>query len=334
MKLTINTRYNAYDIHISRGLINRAHEYMNLKRNVMIITDDGVPIQYSKTILSQCDEGYIFTVPSGETSKSMIFFERILSKMLSLGFTRSDVVIAVGGGVVGDLAGFVASSYMRGIEFIQIPTTVLSQNDSSIGGKVAINLNDMKNCVGAFYPPSIVLIDPDTLNTLPPRQFNNGLAEVIKHGLIYDRDLFYKLLEVDALEHIEKITYQSLLVKKKVVEADEFETGIRKTLNFGHTIGHGIESYFNMTDYLHGEAIGLGMLLITRDPFLNRQIKNVLEKYQLPTEVEFNHKQLFHYIKHDKKRIKDTITVVELVDIGVCKLSTIPVNHIVKYLEV
>jgi 3-dehydroquinate synthase len=334
MKLTINLKNKAYDIHIKRGIIKNTNEYVNLDRKVMIVTDDQVPTIYSEEVLKQCQDGHIYTVPSGEVAKSMKYFEAILSRMLELGFTRNDLVIAVGGGVVGDLSGFIASSYMRGIEYVQIPTTILSQNDSSIGGKVAINLNDTKNIVGAFYHPSVVLIDPDTLSTLPQRQISNGLAEVIKHGLIYDKDLFNKLKTIDVLEEIEAITYQSLCVKKAVVEKDEFEDGLRKTLNFGHTIGHAIESYYGMTDYFHGEAVGLGMILITKDEILRKEIIDVLTKFNLPTSVEFDKQELFEFMKHDKKVTQDSITIVELVTIGECKLRTIKIEELKHYLEV
>ena len=220
----------SYDIVLEAGCLAKAGELLNLDRKVFILTDDGVPAQYAQTVADQCREAHIHTVPQGEGSKSFAVLEELLTKMLELGFTRGDCVCSVGGGVVGDLGGFAASAYMRGIDFYNIPTTILSQVDSSIGGKTAINLAGVKNIVGAFWQPKKVLIDPDTLGTLSERQKASGLAEAVKAGLIADPELF--AMFEDFAEHrapldLEKIIAASLVVKKKVVEEDERESGVR-----------------------------------------------------------------------------------------------------------
>ena len=185
----MNLTHKSYPIHIERGVLRRIGDFTDLNRKVLVISDDGVPQQYVDTVLSQCPKGDSVVVQQGEGAKSFPVYQSLCEKLLELSFSRKDLIIALGGGVIGDLAGFVASTYMRGIEFIGIPTTTLSQIDSSIGGKVAINLNQVKNIVGSFYHPSAVLIDPDTLQTLPKRHFANGLVEAVKAGLIYDASI-------------------------------------------------------------------------------------------------------------------------------------------------
>ena len=250
---------SSYHIELERGNLEKAGQLLNLNRKVMIITDEGVPIIYANKIAEQSKESYIKVVSQGERSKSFDTVEDILKEMLHHQFTRKDCVVSVGGGVIGDLGGFVASIYMRGIDFYNVPTTVLSQVDSSIGGKTAINLDGIKNIVGAFYQPKAVLIDPNTLDTLSERQIINGLFEAIKMGATSDKTLFELFLRDDWREHLDTIITRSLLVKKYVVEQDEKESHLRKILNFGHTIGHGFESAAHGR-YLHGECVAIGML--------------------------------------------------------------------------
>ena len=226
MQLSVNLKEKSYDIIIEHGVLNRIGNFADLNRKVLIISDTGVPMEYVNTIMKQCPQGYYHIVQQGEGAKSFPVYEELCRKLLELNFTRTDCIIALGGGVIGDLAGFVASTYLRGIEFIGIPTTTLSQIDSSIGGKVAINLEHVKNIIGCFYHPSVVLIDPETLKTLPKRHFVNGLVEAVKAGLIYDASI------LDLFEHgnpetqVDEIIYRSLLVKKAVVEQDEKEQNI------------------------------------------------------------------------------------------------------------
>lgn len=303
MKINMSLGDNSYDIVVERGVLSRAKEEIDLNRKVFIITDELVPENYAKEIASQCKDAYIFTVKSGEESKSIEVYQSLLGKMLSLGFSRKDCVAAVGGGVVGDLSGFVAASYMRGIDFYNIPTTLLSQIDSSIGGKVAVNFDGIKNIVGAFYQPKKVLIDPDVLKTLPDRQISNGLAEAVKMSLTSDEELFEIFENEDVLENIDKIIVKSLMIKKNIVEMDEKETGIRKVLNFGHSIGHAIEEENKMKSLYHGECVALGMIPMCSESVRARLI-NVLNKLSLPTSAQFDADKVIELMKHDKK-VKD-----------------------------
>ena len=219
---------------------------------------------------------------------------------------------------MGDLGGFAAAGYMRGIDFIQIPTTTLSQIDSSVGGKTAINLNGVKNIIGAFHQPRAVLIDFDTLKTLPPRHWANGLAEAVKMGLILDADLFALFEAGDVQAHLEEIIYRSIAAKARVVEQDETEQGLRKALNFGHTIGHGIESAAHLHGLYHGECVGLGMLYFITDPALKARTVKVLTSLNLPTEVSLDPDAVFAAMSHDKKSGAGCITVVKVDRPGHC----------------
>ena len=243
--------------------------------------------------------------------------------MLQNGFTRTDCVVAVGGGVVGDLAGFAAASFMRGIDFYNIPTTVLSQVDSSIGGKVAIDLDNIKNCVGAFYQPKAVLIDPDVLSTLPDRQISNGLAEAVKMAVNFDEDLLALFETEDPLSRIDEIIAASLRIKASVVKADEKESGLRRVLNFGHTIGHGIETAAGLNALYHGECVALGMLPMCSDT-LRPRVKAILEKLGLPTVCTADPESVWAAMSHDKKLSGDTITVVYAPRAGSFELRSMP----------
>ena len=298
----------SYDIVLERGCLGRAGELLDLNRKVMIVTGELVPRKYAESVARQCTQPFIHTVPQGEVSKSFPVLEELLEVMLKAGFTRYDCVCAVGGGVVGDLAGFAASCYMRGIDFYNIPTTVLSQVDSSIGGKTAIDFRGVKNIIGAFWQPKKVLIDPDTLITLPPRQISNGLAEALKAGLIADERLFTVFETENVADDPEKVIKAALMVKKKVVEADERESGLRKILNFGHTIGHGIES---VTGLLHGECVALGMIPVCSEQVRARLIP-VLEKLGLPVSVKADPDAVFEAVLHDKKMSSGNITVIRV----------------------
>ncbi len=332
MKLTVNLKNSSYPIYIRENILTEINEYVDLNRNVIIITDDKVPRIYAKKVLEQCLNGYIYTVPSGEIAKSFKSYTEILEDLIEKNFSRKDLVIAVGGGVCGDLAGFVAASYMRGIDFVNVPTTILSQVDSSIGGKVGINACGKKNMVGAFHQPKVVFIDITTHQTLDKRQISNGLAELIKHGLIFDKDLFNDLKTENIFKNIDEYIYRSLLVKKQIVELDENESGLRKCLNFGHTIGHAIESYYGMDQYLHGESVAIGMVQITKDAEIRNEIIKVLRKYNLPTEVEYDKEKLYQLILHDKKAHDGKISLIILEEIGIFKIIEIEINKIVNYL--
>lgn len=316
MKLHVDLKENSYDIFLERGILHHITDYINLQRKVCIITDENVPDAYAQSIQAQCAQGYIYTIPSGENSKSLHMFEKICNFMLEHNFSRKDCIIAVGGGVCGDLSGYVAASYMRGIDFYQVPTTTLSQIDSSIGGKVAINLSEVKNIIGAFYQPRAVFIDFDTLTTLDRRHFYNGLVEALKAGLIYDESLFH-LFEQDCIEdHLEEIIYRALCVKKDVVEKDPKEQGLRKILNFGHTIGHAIESYYHLDTYLHGECVAMGMLYFIEDETLKQRVQSIYKKLMIPETPSYDRQKVYQLLTKDKKASGSSITVVKVTSIG------------------
>ena len=320
MVIHMNLGEDSYDILIERGILKKAKEYLNLNRRVLIVTDSGVPAQYAEEIASQCPQGVICTVEQGETSNSLESFERLIRVMLECGFSRQDCVVAVGGGVVGDLSGFVASAYMRGIDFYNIPTTLLSQIDSSIGGKTAVNFGGVKNTVGAFYQPKRVLIDPDLLKTLPQRQFSNGLAEAVKMALTSDKALFDIFENADIQSNIENIIIRSLNIKKGIVEKDEKEAGLRKILNFGHTVGHGIESSVAPSRLYHGECVALGMIPMCGEEIRSRVIE-VLKKCGLFHALEYDWEKITEAAFHDKKADGDCVTVTTVSEIGVFEMK-------------
>lgn len=319
MTLNVKTSQGNYDILIQRGSLHRAGEVFDLDRKVLVVTDSGVPEEYSMTLAGQCGEAVLFVFEQGEASKCMNTYIRIMQALADNCFTRTDCIVAVGGGVVGDMAGFAAATYMRGIDFYNIPTTVLSQVDSSIGGKTAIDFGGYKNLVGAFYPPRGVLIDADVLQTLPERQIANGLAEAIKMAMTHDAEFFTLLEKADKVS--DELLYRALCIKKQVVEADEHETGLRKVLNFGHTLGHAIESVAQAL--YHGECVALGML-----PMCARTVRErlslLLNKWGLPTAYDEDVNAMIEACRHDKKADGDAITVVYVPEIGTFEMKTIP----------
>ena len=326
MTLHLDLPEGGYDIYLERGLLDRAGELLSLNRKVLIVTDSGVPAQYAQRVAVQCREAHVVTVEAGEGSKSFSTLEALCRIMLQKGFTRTDCVVAVGGGVVGDLSGFAAASFMRGIDFYNIPTTVLSQVDSSIGGKVAINLDHVKNIVGAFYQPRAVLIDPEVLKTLPQRQIANGLAEAVKMALTSDATLFELFESGKALEQIDTVIERSLRVKKAVVEEDERETGLRRILNFGHTLGHGIEGAQGLSGLYHGECVALGMLPMCV-PDVRARLIPVLQSLGLPTQIEGDLGAMLDLVSHDKKCDGDTVSVVFVERVGECRIAKMPLDE-------
>ena len=297
MTLRMELGDRSYDIVIQRGCLQKAGQLLDLHRKVCIITDEGVPAQYAKTLAAQCKDPVIVTVDAGEETKTMDTVTKICRVLLERGFSRKDCVAAVGGGMVGDLAGFAAAAFMRGIDFYNLPTTLLSQVDSSIGGKTGVNLDGVKNIVGAFWQPKGVLIDPDTLSTLSPRLYAEGMAEAVKMALTSDAALFEKL-EQGHLP-VEQVLEGALAIKKSVVEQDERESGPRKLLNFGHTIGHGVESAARGSLY-HGECVALGMV-----PMCGREVRArlipLLERLGLPTACDLDKEAVWQAMQHDKK---------------------------------
>jgi len=346
MILEIKMNNKEYQVIIERGILNKSSSYLSANsldiknRKTLILTDDGIPVQYvdilKENIANQNNDNvFVYTIKQGEESKSFANYSSIIDYLIDNEFTRTDCVIALGGGVVGDLAGFVSATYMRGIAFYNIPTTLLAQVDSSIGGKTAIDKKGYKNLVGAFYPPEKVLIDPNVLSTLDKRQFMAGLVEALKMGLTSDKELYELIKNSNNIyKDIDTVIEKALLVKKDVVEKDPHEKHLRKILNFGHTIGHAIESSgkFNL---LHGECVGIGLLYMT-PVNLQNEIKDVLVKYNLPTKESIantiTNDDLFKYISLDKKRSNKDITIVEVKEPGTFEINKISLDEIKNYL--
>lgn len=316
----------SYDITVGRGILGSADKYFNLNRRVFILTDDGVPSEYSRTVASLSTVSKIATIPMGEASKSAESYISLLREMIDFGLTRTDCVVAVGGGVVGDLGGFLAASYMRGIDFYNCPTTLLSQVDSSIGGKVAIDLSGVKNIVGAFHQPRGVLIDIDTLKTLSKRHIAAGLAESVKMSLTSDAELF-SLFENEEIndENLERIIIASLKIKKQVVEQDEREGGLRKILNFGHTFGHGIEAASGLSELFHGECVALGMLPMTSDK-VHKRLVAVLKKLGLPYTYKGDVERALALVSRDKKCEGDLVSAIFVDTVGTFRIEKMQIS--------
>ena len=317
----------SYDIIIGRNLLGDTDKYFDLDRKVLIVTDDNIPNEYIDKVASKCKASIVLTLLHGEVNKNFENYQKIIKTLIDNSFTRSNAVVAIGGGMIADMSAFAASTYMRGIDFYNIPTTLLSQVDSSIGGKTAIDFMNVKNIIGTFTQPRGVLIDIDTLKTLPKREFNSGLVEAIKIAATFDKDFFNYIKTCDDInENIEKIITRSLELKKMVVENDEKEKGLRKVLNFGHTIGHAIEEEENYK-LLHGECVGIGMLYFS-DGNVKKGIEDILNKYNLPLTCNFNKEKVIELIKHDKKSSRDTISTIHVNKIGTYEIIDMSINEI------
>lgn len=331
MKYTVHLKDDSYPITIERNAIQKIHETMNTQHKIAIIADDGVPQKWVDCVYQQCENAFILRFKQGEASKCFATYESLLKQLIEHQMSRSDAVIAIGGGVTGDLAGFVASTYMRGIDFYNIPTTVLSQVDSSVGGKVAVDVGSYKNIVGAFWQPKAVIIDPNVLSTLSQRQINNGLVEALKTGLIQDETLV-ELFEQESLD-IDQIIARSINVKRKVVEQDVKESNLRKILNFGHTIGHAIEGAYGLNTYLHGECVAMGMLFFIENKALKERVLRIYQRLELPEVPEYNVDTLMDYIVHDKKSHASTTTVVKVYEAGSYQLEELSHKALRELLE-
>lgn len=329
MVIKVELGKNSYNILIERGALNKAGEELDLNRKVLVLTDSGVPEVYSERVASFCKEGYIYTVGQGEGSKSIETWKSVLEFMLEKGFKRGDCVVAVGGGVVGDLAGFAAASFMRGVDFYNIPTTLLSQVDSSVGGKTALNLGSVKNIVGAFYQPKKVIIDPEVLGTLPDRQISCGLAEALKMALCFDEELFEIFENGDIYSNIDTIIEKSVKIKRDVVQKDEKEASLRRVLNFGHTLAHGIEAQGGL---YHGECVALGMIPMCSPEVRQRLIK-ALKNCSLPLTASVDKAKMLKDVSHDKKSESDYINTVIVEKVGTFKIHRASLEEIEKIIQ-
>ncbi len=314
--ITVHSKQRDYNVYIENNLLDNLDVYLDSNRQYVVISDDGIPEIYQEIIKKSCTNLLRITFPQGEKSKSLATYEIIIHKLIENNISKDAIIIALGGGVTGDLAGYVASTYLRGIPYVQIPTTLLAQIDSSVGGKVAVNVGNTKNIIGQIYPPLKVLIDPLTLNTLEQRQIMNGMAEMIKCGMIADKNFFEQIKNENVISNMEKFISRTVEIKKDFVEQDELDNNVRQALNFGHTYGHALESYYNFEKYLHGEAIAIGMVRILTDEFIKSELISVLEKYHLPTSDPVATSDLITYISNDKKKRSNILYFIDVPKIG------------------
>ena len=336
-----------YQVLIGSGLLSQLGTHATaLKKpgKAAIISDSRVWPVYGAaaeaSLLSAGFETVHYCFPAGEASKNADTYLHILNFLADHKLTRSDIIIALGGGVVGDVTGFAAATFLRGISYIQVPTTLLAMVDSSVGGKTAIDLPAGKNLVGAFYQPSLVLCDIDALNSLPADTFRDGCAEVIKYGVLYDTALFDHLslhgLDFDR----EAVIARCVELKRNVVMEDEFDTGARQMLNLGHTIGHGIEAQSNFT-ISHGQAVAIGMAIVAKagcaleicDAATHTHICSILERFSLPTTASFTAEQLYTSALSDKKRSGGTVNLIIPETIGRCMIRPTPVSQLQSFIE-
>lgn len=321
----------SYDILIEHNILSHAGNYIRpLTKAIraVIVSDTNVAPLYAETIKQSLENnGFsvsVFCFEAGEASKRLSTIEKMYNHFAEHTLTRSDIVVALGGGVTGDMAGFAAASYLRGIDFVQIPTSLLAQVDSSVGGKTGVDLTYGKNLVGAFWQPRLVLIDPETLKTLPEKFFIDGLGEVVKYGCIKSKALFERLEKEDVHGFIDDVIAECVSIKRDVVERDERDTGERALLNFGHTLGHAIEKLHNYKTITHGEAVSIGSVLMTAASESHGQtaagttqrITALLKKYNLPTASQFSNAEIAKATQGDKKSTGKSINLVLLKEIG------------------
>ncbi len=359
-KLHVGLGKNSYEIVIGENYVGKFPKYMKeiyKGEKLFVITDSNVHKIYEKMYNAMFSgfEYIIYVLEAGEKNKHIGIMPAIYSAMVKAGLTRKDMVVAFGGGVVGDIAGFAAASYMRGIAFIQIPTTIVSQVDSSVGGKVGVDLPEGKNLIGAFHQPKLVLIDNYFLNTLTDRYFYDGFAEIVKYGCIYDKVFFDKLVEIaensgisedsadykqklrsHLMKYVNELIYRSCEIKKEVVEKDEKEDNLRMILNFGHTIGHAIEQYTNYEIYSHGEAISTGMadiIKIGEKKGITQKnqlepVENLLKALNLPTDIKYPAENIKEIMRRDKKSVADGINFVFMKEIGEVEIVKMTENEV------
>lgn len=348
MELTVQTA-NPYSVFIEYGLLTRTGEHclslFPAGTRVMVISDSNVFPLYGETVMDSLRragyEVHSCVFPAGEQSKLLSTVETFYRALGENGFTRSDFIVALGGGVTGDMAGFAAATFLRGIDFVQIPTTLLAQVDSSVGGKTGVDLPFGKNLVGAFHQPRLVLIDPNTLSTLSPHFFADGMGEVIKYGCIRRPALFKYLMEEDAREHLDVVINECVDCKRRIVEADALDKGERMILNFGHTLGHALEKLHGFSGLSHGEAVGIGMVLISKAaehagltaPGTSEKIVALLERYNLPTETDWNMEKIAEATALDKKSAGKNLRLILLHDIGDAYIYTLPQEELKGFLQ-
>ena len=336
-----------YEVTIGRGLLDTVGRQAAGQwkgRSAAVVSDSTVAPLYLNRVKDSLERAgfrvHSFVFPAGEDQKNGGTYLKLLEFLAARRLTRADGLIALGGGVVGDLAGFAAATFLRGIGFLQLPTTLLAAVDSSVGGKTAIDLTNGKNLAGAFYQPQAVLCDLDTLDTLPAEVFADGCAEVIKYGMIGDPALLARLETVDFRADPEELVARCVAQKRDLVEQDEFDTGARQLLNLGHTLGHGVEACSGYT-VSHGRAVAIGMTLVTRAAVafgrcpaeVLPRLRRLLERYGLPDATAYSAQVLYEKTLSDKKRSGDTISLVVPIAWGASQLVRIPVSELPAWIE-
>lgn len=336
-----------YEILIGQGLLEqlggRVKDLGKIQTVCLVSESNVYPLFGAQAEKSLKDAGLqvlSFVFPAGEESKCADTYLKLLNFLAEQHLTRTDALVALGGGVVGDLTGFAAATYQRGIRFIQVPTTLLAAVDSSVGGKTAIDLPAGKNMVGAFWQPSLVLCDTDTLNSLPEDIFRDGCAEVLKYGVIFDRAFFDSLAETGMDFDREAVIERCAILKRDVVDQDEFDTGARKKLNLGHTFGHGVEarSHFSLS---HGKSVAIGLALIARAAVQKgclpqadcEKIERTLREYGLPTHTDFSPEEIAEVALSDKKRTGGTLELIVPEAIGRCAITPVPVEQVLSWVQ-
>lgn len=340
--LTLQGAAGISEIYIETGLLQRAGKEI-LKvfspSRVHIVTDSTVAPLYLDAVAQQFDLPVSSTIiPAGEEHKRLSTVEGIYHDLLAAGMTRKDLIIALGGGVVGDITGFTAATFLRGVSLCQIPTTLLAQVDSSVGGKTGVDLAEGKNLVGAFYQPRLVLIDPAVLQTLPDATFADGMAEVIKYGYIANPTILEMVSLPDYKARIEDVIYECVKIKRDVVAIDEHDTGLRMILNFGHTVGHAAEKLGNYTDLTHGQAVAIGMVAALRlgamrgDPDLSAELIALLQKIGLPTELTYDREEIYGALLSDKKKFGGTVNFILVREPGRAEITPIEAEALHEYI--
>lgn len=336
--LSLQCSISLSDIYIGSGIFASTAKHVAEKfhpARIHIVTDSNVAPLYLEALKSQFPMTITSTIiPAGEEHKNLSTVASIYSDLCEAGLTRSDLLIALGGGVVGDITGFAAATYLRGISICQIPTTLLSQVDSSVGGKCGVDLPQGKNLVGAFYQPELVMIDTAILDSLPERIFCDGMAEVIKYGCIANRDILEMVSAPDFRSHMEQIVYECVRIKRDVVQQDEHDNGLRMILNFGHTIGHSAEKLGNYVDLSHGQAVAIGMaaaarlnVLLGRND-LTETIVNVCKSHQLPTELPYVREEIYNSLLSDKKLRAETMNFILVDQLGKAEIKPIALDEL------
>lgn len=347
-KVRVNTD-KPYDILIERGLIKNIGSLVKDVTNaskITVITDTNVEKFYAESVVSSLEKaGFntsLFVYEAGERNKNLSTISAMYDNMAEFKMSRKDIVLALGGGVCGDMAGFAAATYMRGIDFVQVPTSLLAQVDSSVGGKTGVDIGAGKNFVGAFRQPILVVIDPDTLDTLPEYYINDGMAEVIKYGCIKDEAFFKTLGDTDALDIIDDVIERCVSIKRDVVVRDEKEAGERMLLNFGHTLGHSLEKIYNFDGLSHGQAVGIGMVMITKasekaglsEKGTAEKIIKLLKKYNLPISDNADIKKIAEFCAGDKKAGAGSVNLVLLNKIGASFIKKTELKELYDFINV